>query len=197
MRTEPWLVPGAIRFLRSFIAEHPGCNVLEFGGGASTIWFLRQDCNVVSFEHKLSWRERIIDAAANRQIVTKAQSLRLDLRKWHDDVPARLLEWFSPDSFDFVLVDGQDRWACLHGSAPLVRSGGVLMLDNAVDGNAFAVPEANVFPTWDWTCCVQGMPDKYNNTDPSWERGWSTAWWQRPGLLDEATYWEVFSEHLR
>ena len=199
MRNVPWLVPGAIMFLRGYTAEHPGCDVLEFGGGASTIWFLRQGCRVVSYEGKLGWRERILNAAANRDIVAEEQAARLDLREWEGDmthrggaspIPKKLLGLFGPDSFDIVLVDGFDRWACLNESRPLVRPGGVLMIDNAGYTDCFAGKG------WDWTCAAQGAPDAYNS-DPGWKAGWATAWWQRPAPLTEAVYYDVFSEHKR
>ncbi len=38
---------------------------------------------------------------------------------------------FAPNSFDIILVDGRDRVKCLEGSIPLLKSGGVIMLDDA------------------------------------------------------------------
>jgi predicted O-methyltransferase YrrM len=163
--------------------------VLEFGGGASTIWFLRQGCAVVCFENKRLWHELIEDAAANRDIVTEEQAAHLDKRSWQDDVPDQLLQQFGADSFDVVLVDDLLRKECLHQSLPLVRPGGVLMMDNA--------GMHNVFPDWDWTVAVQGAPDRFNCAHPNWHRGWTTAWWQRPAPLEEAVYYDVFSEHSR
>lgn len=189
MRTVPWVVPGANTFLRTYTAEHPGCDVLEFGGGASTIWFLREGCHIVSYEDKRLWTELIQDAVNNRDIVSEEQAARLDLRPWEDDIPDRLAELFDPDSFDIILVDDLKRWECLHGSVPLVRPGGVMMLDNSGTGN--------IFPEWEWTYCVQGAPDEYNVTYPTWKPGWATAWWQRPSPLTEAVYHDVFSEHKR
>ena len=196
MRNEPWIVPGAITFLRQFTAEHPGCDVLEFGGGASTIWFLGQGCHVVSFEAKLVWRELILDAAANRDIVTEAQAARLDLREWQDDVPGRLGDWFPLDSFDVVLIDGPLRRECLVRSAPLVRPDGVLMLDNS--GRRYV--QRPYCADWNWTCCVAASPDKFNVVRAArgiQDAAWATCWWQRPGPLAEAIYFDVFSEHQR
>ena len=189
MRSEPWLVPGSIEFLKAYTAERPGCRVLEFGGGASTIWFLRQGCSVVCFESKRLWHELIENATANQEIVTEEQAARLDKRPWQDDAPDQLLRWFGQDSFDIVLVDGEDRRGCRERSRPLVKPGGVLVLDNA--------RLINLLPDWDWTVCTQGSPDKFNHSHPTWRQGWITAWWQRPAPLGEAVYHDVFSEHSR
>jgi len=189
LRSEPWLVPGAIDFLRQYTSEHPGCAVLEFGSGASTIWFLQQDCRVISFEHKPKYREMVLCVAANRSIVTETQAQHLDLREWSPEVPSKLLEWFGPDSFDLVLVDGEDRKGCINNAPPLVRPGGILMLDNA-----YRQGRDSTLPDWDWSGCMQGTRDKFYANWEGWKPGWTTAWWRRPGPLDPPVYYDSFYE---
>lgn len=41
----PWLTYPAIEFLKSYV--RPGMRILEFGTGASTVWFVRRGCRVL------------------------------------------------------------------------------------------------------------------------------------------------------
>jgi SAM-dependent methyltransferase len=53
---EPWLVPGAVRFLRRRIGAD--WKVLEFGSGYSTAWYGRRAAQVLSFEDDAEWHRQ-------------------------------------------------------------------------------------------------------------------------------------------
>ena len=55
IRPVPWLTEGAIEFLEQYLTEHPSAKILEFGTGASTIWFAKRTPNLYSIEHDPSW----------------------------------------------------------------------------------------------------------------------------------------------
>lgn len=170
VRTEPWLTEGAIRFLESFV--RPGAEILEFGTGASTVWFARHGCHIVSYESDPNWQRIALN------ILDSQQRLSTILLEWEDNIPERLASICELESFDLVLVDGQSRQQCILASIPLVRPGGVLMIDNA---DWFACePITQEFhrrmPDWNYTVSAQRRPDKFGFT----YGGWSTAWWQRP-----------------
>lgn len=169
VRTEPWLTEGAIHFLESFI--RPGFRVLEFGAGASTLWFARHGCWVMNYESDSNW-QNIVSGLLGESVSKVA------LFNWHENLPEQLLSIYEPELFDLVLVDGQSRRQCILASIPLVRPGGVLMIDNA---DWFACePIMQEFHRrmhdWNYTVSAQRRPDKFGFTYGDW----STAWWQRP-----------------
>lgn len=170
VRTEPWLTEGAIHFLESFV--RPGFRVLEFGTGASTLWFARHGCQVTSYESDMNWQTIIGGLLGDLE----ASVVLADW--WDDSIPTRLANIFKLESFDLILIDGQSRRECILASIPLVRPGGVLMIDNA---DWFACePIMQDFNRrmgdWNYTVSGQRRPDKFGFT----YSGWSTAWWQRP-----------------
>jgi predicted O-methyltransferase YrrM len=126
---------------------------LEFGAGGSTLWFLRQGCEVTSIEHDPQFfaaMEEVLrheplptlDVAFNLRLVpastvTETSNLRgrLDERdtEGHKDFSACV--YAAADlpkrSVDLLLVDGRARSAVLQASADLVRDDGILVLDNS------------------------------------------------------------------
>ena len=55
IRPVPWLTEEAIIFLEEFIEENPSAKILEFGSGASTIWFAKKNVELFSVEHNPDW----------------------------------------------------------------------------------------------------------------------------------------------
>lgn len=123
-RTTPWLTPGAINFLQDFCKENPKAKILEFGSGASTIWFAKQGMNLTSIEHDIHWYSAVSLQLQN--IDTNHISYILHPRPY-----SIVCNRFADKYFDLILVDGRDRVACVKSSISLLKSGGILMLDNA------------------------------------------------------------------
>lgn len=49
----PWLSPDAIKYLESILA--PDMDVIEFGGGGSTLWFSNRVASVTTYEPNTDW----------------------------------------------------------------------------------------------------------------------------------------------
>ena len=128
----PWLTPCSIQILASFLK--PSDVGLEFGSGRSTIWFARRVNHLTSVEHNEEWFGKV-----NRKLQELGQTnvaYHLRPKDYADDDASnskyvRTLGEVARESIDFVLVDGVYRDYCALGAIPLLRPGGVLIIDNA------------------------------------------------------------------
>lgn len=118
----PWISYRATRVLDRLI--EPGWKALEFGSGMSTPWLARRCAYLHSIESDARWYDTVrrllrgIDAA----------HVLYDLRGQSDYAD---LSGYAEGYFDFVLVDGAVRAACVASALPRLRAGGFLYLDNS------------------------------------------------------------------
>ena len=158
LRNAPWLTEGAIRFLESFLK--PEMRVLEFGAGASTLWLADRVAEVVSVEGAKPWHDLLTEECKSRP------NVRLIFCERYNG-PQR--EY--PDGyFDLVLVDGRNRARCFADSDRVLRSGGVMMLDNSERKKYLPFFEHYPHPSWS---AEQLGPDSLG----FWYSGWTTKWW--------------------
>ncbi len=146
----PWLVFDAAEFLRANLSKDS--RVFEYGSGSSTLFWATFDTHCTSIEHDGDWvavlRTRFkpdfdIDL---RLIPADDPPLALDTdiadpngyrSDWigHENKTYRnyaaQIDSFPDGYFDVVLVDGQARPSCIAHSYRKVKSGGMLILDNA------------------------------------------------------------------
>ena len=162
----PWLTAGAVEFLKTFLEKNTKADVLEFGCGGSTKWLSPQVNKLISIEHDLGWATKIgQEIPANTAIMHVPRPCNIVCAKFEDE------------AFDFILVDGRDRVACVLDSIRLLKPNGFLMLDNAerVEYRP-AIDKLKLWPkvtttgpgydgTWNWRFHI-----------PEWE----TTWWQKP-----------------
>ncbi|OGB83352.1 hypothetical protein A3F66_00625 [candidate division TM6 bacterium RIFCSPHIGHO2_12_FULL_32_22] len=158
LNDKPWLTDAAVNFLDQFLKESPK-SVLELGSGGSTIWFAKRIKHLVSFEHDVRWYETV-KKELNQQI-----DYRLIKGSYFDTINE-----FPDNYFDLVLVDGKDRLECIKNSIRVLRSGGVLMLDDAQREKYQVVNE------WlkDWQFFETEQFDELK------KENFKTNWWIRP-----------------
>ena len=166
-RPIPWLTTDSIKFLEQYFLENKNPRVLEFGSGASTIWFARRTNHLVSIEHQGNWYRMV-------------KKRLKEVRKNHVKLILKPKPYFSicssfeKESFDLIVVDGRHRIKCIKGSIPLLKPGGVMMLDNA-DKPWFS--EAyEIMSSWKCVETEQVGPDACGFSAP----GWKTTWWIKP-----------------
>jgi predicted O-methyltransferase YrrM len=164
---EPWLTPEAVRFLSSYL--RPQDIGLEFGSGYSTIWFARHLAHLTSIEHNPAWFNRI-QAELTKAGVRNVTYLNIPEDLIKEGVPEYVLaaDRFAAQSLDFVLVDGRHRDLCVIAVLPILKSGGLLVVDNAdvylpsesITPNARRLSQEAATPLWtkfletvsDWRC---------------------------------------------
>jgi len=115
----PWLAPACTRWLEQILTEET--EVLEFGGGGSTVFFSERCGHVTTCESSPAWAKQIqaeLDrrGAANVRLITCVEP------------PAAIAD----RKYDLCLVDSTHllRERATFYSLRLVRFGGYILLDN-------------------------------------------------------------------
>lgn len=147
---QPWITFDAIQYLKEKV--RPGHKIFEFGGGGSTLFFLKRCHEVVTVEHDAkwflllkqlvenkhleSWAGQLIEpekgdlvespSASNPDHYSSGGTKGVNYKKY-----ASLIDSYPDGYFDIVLVDGRSRPACIKHAAPKLRKGGLIVLDNA------------------------------------------------------------------
>jgi SAM-dependent methyltransferase len=127
----PWLNPDAVRYLNS--ALRPDWSGIEWGSGRSTIWLGGRTTALTSIESNRQWYERVTAQVARARI--QNVDLRLVEAQEGDEAAAEDYVGAKPEllpgSLDFAFVDGIFRERCAMRATRLLRSGGLLIFDNA------------------------------------------------------------------
>lgn len=119
----PWLVHSMVDILENWLK--PSDRGFEWGSGRSTIWFAERVESLVSVEHSQDWYERV-----SAQLKCKGlQNVEYYLCASEADY-CKVASRFSPETFDFCLVDGVARDDCALTALSLVRPGGIILVDN-------------------------------------------------------------------
>ena len=155
----PWLTNSAVRFLETHLNDESV--VLEFGMGGSTIWLADRVKELTSVEHSCRWYR------ATRRAIT-----RPFMPVQHPRPYASVCDILGKDSFDLVLVDGRDRVECVLAAMPLLKTGGVMMLDDA--GRRRYRKAHDAMKTWDYVATKQRQPSPPHNDVLR------TDWWFKP-----------------
>ena len=145
----PWMTFDAIEYLQSHI--RPGWRVFEYGSGGSTLFWLHLGAECVSIEHDKEWYSIVSGYIGERAQADYRLVLPELLTTAQDDAdpsdPAQYLssslpgysfknyvtqiDTFPDQYFDVIVVDGRSRPSCLVHSIPKLKTGGLLVLDNA------------------------------------------------------------------
>ncbi|MCP4888053.1 MAG: class I SAM-dependent methyltransferase [Planctomycetaceae bacterium] len=143
----PWLTYPAIEFLEAI--DWSKKRVFEWGGGGSTLFFLRLGATVVTIEHDRKWSQQVLQLAKSRgygnldlrlhepeKVVEAATcssfgSSNAHYRHLSFEAYVTSIDEFPDSSFDLVLIDGRSRCACLNHGISKVAEGGILVFDNA------------------------------------------------------------------
>jgi hypothetical protein len=176
----PWLTGKAVKWCESYLKPHH--NMVEWGGGRSTIWFAKRVQKITTCETSQKWAEQIKQQAAAANLTNI--ELIVENPRESEPAKARLLLAHLPDeSVDFCLVDGSYyRLECMLAAIRLVKKGGYIMLDNAE--RYLATPYWSKTPYG-----TKETPDEWQRIESllaNWPCVWTsntvcdTVWWQKP-----------------
>ena len=168
VRAKPWITQEANNFLEIFLTKNKDAKILEFGSGASTIWFAKKTKNLVSIEHNKFWFNRVKQQLTHDP-ACNSSAFYLIKRPYY-----KIVASFPSNYFDLILVDGRDRVECINASVRILKSGGILMLDNAERPRYGSV--YNKLKNWKLIKTGQIGPDEFGFNYP----GWQTNWWIKP-----------------
>lgn len=128
----PWIAWPCVHFLDSYIT--PAHRVFEWGGGGSTIYFLKKGCAVTTVESDSGWAERLEGEIAKLGPDARVRwSLRM-IPVTGQDHPL-MAEYVAQVHFggpwDVVMVDAWQRRDCFFEARGELKTPGLLILDNA------------------------------------------------------------------
>lgn len=147
---EPWLSPDAIRAFK-LLSQNLNLG-LEYGSGRSTAFFAPFFEKYVSIEHEEAWFQQVKDQLSDlTQVDYHLIKAEEEVPQQHlssieqiftsaDDFPVQdslfksysdFVLSFDDEYFDFILVDGRARRTCALNALDKIKSGGILVLDNA------------------------------------------------------------------
>lgn len=165
LRDTPWLTDKAKVFLEEWFKVKKNPRILEFGAGGSTVWFSKRTKNLTTIESQPDWHSDVKANLESQQDCNKVD-LRLIPEEYYN-----ICNTFEDNSFDLILVDARYRVKCIEKCRRLVKSGGILMLDNA-DRCKYKVLD-KLMEGWAFTKTVQEEPDDYGY----FYENWQTNWW--------------------
>lgn len=153
---------------------------LEFGSGSSSKFFASRIQKLVSIEHHKGWYTHVhqwmdengLENIDYRYIAEKSgfepqapphffdrlQLIEKDYRykkEFWDYF--HVSDEFEDRTFDFILVDGRARVACLLNSLPKLKPGGLMILDNS-DRPSYQLA-FKVLKDWEHFTCTTGLSD--------------------------------------
>jgi hypothetical protein len=129
----PWLTRDAVLLLEQLLcAQDSG---FEWGSGRSTLWFARRTQHIVSVEDSPEWYKRIFDriqqaGLSNVKLVLHETAHLNEEDAEHADYVQAICS-FPDESFDYILVDSWARDWCALAAVWKVKTGGILILNNA------------------------------------------------------------------
>jgi predicted O-methyltransferase YrrM len=126
----PWLTAQAIEVLRT--ALRPTDRGLEWGSGRSTVWLASRTAALLSIESSSKWFAFVSAAARERGLTNlDYRFVGADEQRGASPAYVSVASELEPGSLDYVLVDGLYRAECATAAVPLVKPGGILIVDDA------------------------------------------------------------------
>ncbi|MDI1314442.1 hypothetical protein [Prosthecobacter sp.] len=115
----PWITYPALDYLSQL--DFSRSNVLEYGGGQSSLWWAERAESVTTVEGETKWAETLrLRAPANLTVIGPVEAT--------DYAQAPL---GSEQTFHVIIIDGLMRFESAKASLPFLAPGGFLLLDNA------------------------------------------------------------------
>ena len=127
----PFIVMDAIRFMEKIVQA--GMNVVEAGGGNSSLWFLERNTKVTTYEHSADWAGFIQKTVRENPLRFHEKNFNVKVMEGQSAIADMAL---IPDqSLDIVLVDCMNDFTrrndCMEVLMSKVKKGGWMVLDNS------------------------------------------------------------------
>lgn len=139
---EPWFNRESIFYVYNKIKEKNLKTILEYGGGASTYWFLKMlNLKVTTIEDNIEWIKLLKNKIEktnfyknwNIEAVSPDEIIDYNI-KW-DEHPkywkTYVSKIFNYDKFDVIVIDGKSRNECIKTCIDRLTPNGILIIDNA------------------------------------------------------------------
>jgi precorrin-6B methylase 2 len=142
----PEIAMQIVSFLDYFVTKK--MRVFEWGSGGSTLFFSRRAAHVISIEHSKEWFAVVskaleyigVNGSCDHKLVSWDMLLSLDGDEYQSSQPnlkgktfknyVTAIDEYDDSSFDLIFIDGRARAACIKRSAPKLKPGGAMVVDN-------------------------------------------------------------------
>lgn len=130
----PWIPFAGIRFLESYLQPHH--EVLELGGGGSTVYFAERARRVVTLENDSEWARRIETSLRAKDLDNVELRYGKALQDAEELPESDFVKLLPEEHFDLILIDFSDfqTFECrpvLFGLVEgLVKTDGVILVDD-------------------------------------------------------------------
>jgi len=127
--------------------------IVEFGTGRSTIWLAARCEHLMAIEHDSHWYRKVKDKLAKNNLTNvDLRLIPLDHaigepeKEIYDPTPSyvAILDEIPPESLDIAIIDGAYRTTCVKAVIQKMRTGGMLLVDDAERwdrGNPIPAPQ--------------------------------------------------------
>jgi len=127
----PWYNYPAIEQLSKW--DFKECDILEYGSGNSTLWWMRRARSVTSIENSMEWCEYV-----SRQVTDNCRILlsTVDMDRDDETQIKNYVECIDPlGTFDVIIIDGVNkegvRMKCARRALDHLKPGGLFIVDNS------------------------------------------------------------------
>ncbi len=180
----PWLTQQAVSILSTYL--RPTDVGVETGSGRSTVWFARHVGRLISIEHHQDWYGRVQAMLRDAGLTNVDYRLApLDVKEEEGERSGYVaaMRTLETASLDFALIDGVYRDSCAWAALPLLKPGGLLVIDNV---NWF-------FPSQSYSPNSRRVAQ--GASTPTWNEAYRvvSAWrsiWTSSGVSDTALYFK-------
>lgn len=117
----PWMNYHIIQFLEDRLSKD--LIVFEYGSGNSTLFFAPRVAHITAVEHDPDWYAEVSTGLPSNANLTLCDPYDVD--RYVNTIG------LGQTKYDIVIVDAQDRVACLKAAPPHLSSRGVILLDDA------------------------------------------------------------------
>jgi hypothetical protein len=127
----PWYTYPAIEQLSTWDFRH--CDILEYGSGNSTLWWMDRARSVTSIEHSIEWHQYVSNQVnENCKLLLSAVDMEKDDKKQIEDYVGCVGQL---GYFDVIIVDGVNkpgvRMECARRALEHLKPGGLFIIDNS------------------------------------------------------------------
>jgi len=131
MRGMPWLVKESIVFIENVINKDS--IILEFGAGASTIWFAERVKKVYSFETNKVWEQVLHEELVKGGFDNTVLYYGVNNYFKNESCDKNFESMLCGDSIDLVLIDHRSysRSKVFEKTVKIIKTGGYLVFDNS------------------------------------------------------------------
>lgn len=110
--------------------------VLEVGGGHSTIFLSKFVKKIVTIEHNREWAKNVNNILRENNIITEIRVIEPDFPQNHPFQPAQLNQFNSyinylselEEMFDVIIIDGRDRVRATNALVKNLKIGGYMII---------------------------------------------------------------------